>query len=160
MPTINKKALIIVAKREMEEKIASLKSQIRRRMGDFRNAPDARQTWSDTSRSQIERLISALSRQLSEDQETLRIFETLKERSTPVVEPGSLVRVTENEEEFFFLLVPRGGSKIELAEPRITIELVSIDSPIGQGLSGHEAGNVVEVKVPAGIYKFNIKEVW
>tara|TARA_R110002049_G_scaffold295646_1_gene483128 strand:+ start:432 stop:905 length:474 start_codon:yes stop_codon:yes gene_type:complete len=36
---------------------------------------------------------------------------------------------------------------------------ISIDSPIGQGLVGKKVGDVVEVTVPAGIIKLEIKKI-
>ncbi len=36
---------------------------------------------------------------------------------------------------------------------------ISVDSPIGQGLLGTEVGDVVEVKVPAGLVKFKVLEI-
>lgn len=36
---------------------------------------------------------------------------------------------------------------------------VSVQSPIGKGLLGRQVGDVVEVKVPAGIVKYKILEI-
>ena len=36
---------------------------------------------------------------------------------------------------------------------------ISITSPIGQGLLGKEAGDVVDVEVPAGMLKFKIEDI-
>ncbi len=36
---------------------------------------------------------------------------------------------------------------------------ISIDSPIGKGLVGKEVGDIAEVKVPAGIIKFEILDI-
>jgi transcription elongation factor GreA len=37
---------------------------------------------------------------------------------------------------------------------------ISITSPIGQGLLGKEAGDVVDVEVPAGMLKFKIEDIF
>lgn len=36
---------------------------------------------------------------------------------------------------------------------------ISVDSPIGKGLMGHAAGEIAEVKTPAGVMKFEIVEI-
>ncbi|MBX7095558.1 MAG: transcription elongation factor GreA [Flavobacteriales bacterium] len=36
---------------------------------------------------------------------------------------------------------------------------ISVDSPIGKGLMGHEVGDTAEVKTPAGVMKFEILEI-
>ena len=45
-------------------------------------------------------------------------------------------------------------SEANLAECKI-----SVSTPIAQGLLGHHVGDIVEVKVPAGIMKFEIVEI-
>ncbi|MBP3354309.1 MAG: transcription elongation factor GreA [Bacteroidales bacterium] len=45
-------------------------------------------------------------------------------------------------------------SEANLAERKI-----SVSTPIAQGLLGHHVGDIVEVKVPAGIMKFEIVEI-
>ncbi|MBE6299913.1 MAG: transcription elongation factor GreA [Bacteroidales bacterium] len=45
-------------------------------------------------------------------------------------------------------------SEANLAERKI-----SVSTPIAQGLLGHHVGDIVEVKVPAGLMKFEILEI-
>ncbi len=45
-------------------------------------------------------------------------------------------------------------SEANLAERKI-----SVSTPIAQGLLGHHVGDIVEVKVPAGLMKFEIVEI-
>jgi transcription elongation factor GreA len=44
-------------------------------------------------------------------------------------------------------------------EADLKLSKISITSPIGQGLLGREAGEVVEVDVPAGKVKFKIEDI-
>jgi transcription elongation factor GreA len=37
---------------------------------------------------------------------------------------------------------------------------ISVDSPIGQGLLGKKVGDMAEIKVPSGIMKFEVMEIW
>lgn len=66
----------------------------------------------------------------------------------------SLVRIKNlnNNAELEYRLVAE--NEANLAEKKI-----SVDSPIGQGLLGKEVGEIAEVKVPAGVIKFEILEI-
>ncbi len=44
-------------------------------------------------------------------------------------------------------------------EANLAEKKISVDSPIGKGLLGKEVGEIAEVKVPAGIIKFEILEI-
>jgi transcription elongation factor GreA len=39
------------------------------------------------------------------------------------------------------------------------LKKISVDSPIGKGLLGKAVGDVAEVKVPAGLVKFEVLEI-
>ena len=56
--------------------------------------------------------------------------------------------------------MPAGGEKIEITKPKINVHLISADSPIGQALSNHKVGDVVEAKTPGGIRKLEIEEIY
>ena len=45
------------------------------------------------------------------------------------------------------------------SEADLSKSLISVDSPIGKGLLGKEAGELAEVQVPNGIMKFEIIEI-
>ena len=156
---MDKKTLIKLARRELELRIASMKFHIQQEMEAYKQAPDARQTWSDTSRTQIGDIIGALQKQLVNEQKSLELFRVINEELSESLKLGSLARVDDQTEECFFLLVPRGGGKIEITELQTTIYFVSLDSPIGQALFGHIAGEVIEVKTPGGIRRLTVKEI-
>jgi transcription elongation factor GreA len=44
-------------------------------------------------------------------------------------------------------------------EADISENKISIKSPIGEGLLGQEEGDVIEIEVPAGMVKFEIKDI-
>ena len=56
-----------------------------------------------------------------------------------------------NKEATYTLVAPQ--------EADLKSSKISIDSPIGKGLLGSEVGDVVEVKVPAGLVKFKVLEI-
>ena len=45
-------------------------------------------------------------------------------------------------------------------EADLKLSKISITSPIGRGLLGKEAGDVVDVEVPAGMLKFKIEDIF
>jgi len=71
------------------------------------------------------------------------------------VSPGNRVTVydfEEKEETVFDLLA---GAEIATARRRG----VSVDSPVGKALLGHKIGEVVEVEVPAGVMRYEIRKI-
>lgn len=44
-------------------------------------------------------------------------------------------------------------------EADLKAKRISVDSPIGEGLLGKSVGDIVEIKVPTGIVKFEILEI-
>jgi transcription elongation factor GreA len=44
-------------------------------------------------------------------------------------------------------------------EADLKLKKISVDSPIGEGLLGKSLGDIVEIKVPTGIMKFEIVEI-
>jgi len=157
---MDKKTLINLAKKELGKRINSIKDSLQKEMEAYRESPDARQTWSDTSRSRIESIMNALQRQLIEEQKNLDLFNLVNEKTTETFEMGSLAKVNNQGDKCFYLLAPRGGEKIEIKEQKIDVYLISVDSPIGQALSGHKAGEMVEVKTPRGVKRFEIEEIY
>lgn len=56
------------------------------------------------------------------------------------------------DEELKYILV--GTDEVDPMEDKI-----SIDSPIAKGLLGHKVGDVVDIKIPAGIVKYKISKI-
>jgi transcription elongation factor GreA len=44
-------------------------------------------------------------------------------------------------------------------EADLKLKKISVDSPIGEGLLGTSLGDIVEIKIPTGIMKFEIIEI-
>jgi transcription elongation factor GreA len=63
----------------------------------------------------------------------------------------TLVDIDDDEEEIY-TLVPAEESDPDKNQ-------ISVRSPIGQGLLGKEVGDVVEIKVPAGVLKYKITKI-
>ena len=73
--------------------------------------------------------------------------------STEVVHIGSKVRIREvgTQEDEVYKIV--GSTETDPQNGRISDE-----SPIGKAMLGHEAGDVVEVLIPADVYKRQLNE--
>ena len=56
------------------------------------------------------------------------------------------------DEKFDYILVSEEESDFELNK-------ISMSSPVGSALLGHKVGDVVEVRVPAGIIKYKIVSI-
>ena len=71
-----------------------------------------------------------------------------------VVTLGSMVRVKDLEEdsEDTYEIV---GSQ----EANPTLGRISDDSPVGKALTGHKAGEIIEIEAPVGVLKFEILSV-
>jgi len=67
---------------------------------------------------------------------------------------GSIVRVRDMEDDFEETYEIVGSQEANPREGRI-----SDDSPVGKGLRGHKAGDIVSINAPAGELKFEIISV-
>lgn len=63
----------------------------------------------------------------------------------------TIVDLDDDEEETYTLVSPE--------ETDVANNCISIESPIGIGLRGKEVGDVVDIKVPAGILKYKITKI-
>ena len=74
--------------------------------------------------------------------------------STQVVSVGTKVRILDMEfdEEMEYRIV---GS----VESNQSMDTITDESPVGRGLLGHKVGEVVDIKVPAGVLQFKILEI-
>lgn len=67
---------------------------------------------------------------------------------------GTKVRILDMEfdEEMEYRIV---GS----VESNQSMDTITDESPVGRGLLGHKVGEVVDIKVPAGVLQFKILEI-
>ncbi len=81
----------------------------------------------------------------------LRYARIIESRSSDVVSVGSTVRLRDLDtgEEFEYTIV--GSAEADPAASRISNE-----SPVGRALLGQKIGAVVEIKVPAGVLRYQI----
>ena len=74
--------------------------------------------------------------------------------STQIVSVGTKVRILDMEfdEEMEYRIV---GS----VESNQSMDTITDESPVGRGLLGHKVGEVVDIKVPAGVLQFKTLEI-
>jgi transcription elongation factor GreA len=63
-----------------------------------------------------------------------------------------LVRDLEDGEEIEYTLAPPDETDVDN-------DVISVQSPIGQALLGKEIGEIIEVQVPAGVIKYEVKGI-
>jgi len=63
-----------------------------------------------------------------------------------------LVEIESNEEKQYRL--------VGLEEADLKSGSISVQSPIGRGLIGHQVGDIVEIKRPAGTVEYEIQKIW
>jgi transcription elongation factor GreA len=63
-----------------------------------------------------------------------------------------LVKDLADDEEEEFTLAPPDETDVDN-------NVISVESPIGKGLLGHAIGDIVEIKVPSGLIKFEIMKI-
>lgn len=154
---IDKGNVLHLAVQKLELEIASFKEIIKREEKAIQDAPSARDTWSDTTRSQKENLVGALRTQYNEISKALAALKRVKITPSEKIGIGALVEIREDKKRVFYLILPSTKMKFEVGN--IIVELISPASPTARALYGHKVGETVEVKAPAGIRTFKILRV-
>lgn len=98
--------------------------------------------------------LTKLQNRINELEEKIRNARVIEKTSTDRVLLGSTVYVKN--------LVTQGEFKYQIVDPEeVNVDegKISINSPVGSGLWEHKVGDVVEIKVPAGILKLKILKI-
>ena len=94
---IEKGVVLQLAIRQLESEVASFHQGIEQEKKAMQEAPTARESWSDTTRSQKERLVGALEKQYSEAHKTLTSLKQIKVGEKKEVGIGALMEIEEDE---------------------------------------------------------------
>jgi len=154
---IKKADLIRSVIQQLELEVASFQKTINQEKKAIQEAPTARESWSDTTRSQKGSLVEELQGQYNQSHKALSSLKQLNIESRDTIELGALVEIEEGTARLLYLIVPGGGMKVRFGDK--VIQLVSIVSPIGRALYRHKAGDIVEAIVPAGIRKLKVLNI-
>ena len=141
----------------LELEVESSRVSIERERTAMNDAPSARESWSDTTRSQKEGIIGGLGAGYAEIQKALAVFRQIQPIINDSVQVGALLELKEDGESSLYMLVP--GLTMVLEFKDMVIEIVSAASPIARALFRHRAGETVEVKVPKGTRSFEILSI-
>lgn len=157
---MTKKNLIERLLINLEEEAESLRNSAESARQAAIDAPGAMQSKSDTTKSQMSRLaenLSSLYHQTQRSISALREIDT--SRTCKVVEIGAIVKIKEGQnEDYYFILPPGcGGQSIKLEKQEVNT--IAVNSPMAQVLLNKKAGDVVKVKVPAGLRVFRVIEI-
>lgn len=145
---IEKVVLIRLAVQQLESEVASFHEGIEQEKKAMQEAPSARDSHSDTTRSQKESLVGALQKQYNETHKALVALKQIGSKTSEKIGISALVEIEEDKKQVFYLIVPGASMKLKLDDK--IIQLISAASPVALSLSGHRAGDSIEVKVPAG----------
>jgi transcription elongation GreA/GreB family factor len=138
--------------------ISDIEKSIAIQHGLLQDSPNAMQSWSDTTRSQKEELISGLNKQLNEKNVILSFLRNFKIETNDTIKSGSLIEIQENDDSSLYFVIPGSKSnKISFKDKEVTI--ISPGSLIAKSLYSRKKDEEVQVKVPAGIRKLKIIKV-
>ncbi len=151
---IEKATLIRLAVQQLESEVASFHKGIEQEKKAMQEAPSARDSHSDTTRSQKEGLVGALQKQYNEAHKALTALKQIGSKTSEKIGISALVEIEEDKKQMFYLIVPGASMRLMLDDK--VIQLISAVSPTARALSGHRAGDTIEVKVPAGIRTLKI----
>lgn len=141
----------------LKSEVESSRQSIERERKARNEAPTARESWSDTTRSQKEGLIGSLGKAHQEKEKALLAFKNLTVRTSDKVEVGALIGLKEDGQDSLCMLVPGLTMTLEFGDK--TVEIVSAASPVARALRGHKAGETVDVTVPKGTRRFEILSI-
>ncbi len=157
---MNKKYLIEKLLTEFQKQAGELKIGFESACQSAIDAPGAMQSKSDTTKSQMSRLADNI---LFSYQQVQNCISSIKERGfhkqCEEVEIGAVVQVEENQNENYYFILPTncGGQHIELEGEKISA--ISDKSPVAQALLNKKIGDVIKIKVPAGLRTLIIKNI-
>ena len=144
--------------KKLAKEMDLLELAFQRAKKDFIEAPSAKESWSDTTKSQKENLMVDFAKRLQEKKDVLKQLKKMDFPSGQKITDGSLIEVLEGRKRLLYFIVPGGGGD-SLSIAGFDIQLISPLSPIARALCGHQAGDVVEVKLPAGVLKLRVVSV-
>lgn len=157
---MNKKNLIEKLLANLQKRAEDLKGSFESARQAAIAAPGAMQSKSDTTKFRMSQLADSI---LSSYQQIQKCIVALKEidpsKDCKVIEIGAVVKVEENQSKSYYFILPSdcGGQSIEFEEQEMNA--IGAKSPIAQALLSKKVGDVVSVKVPAGLRIFKIMEI-
>ena len=140
-------------KKELEELKTKGRAEVARKIAEARAHGDLSENAEYDAAKHEKELLEIKIRQLEETLARAKVIDT---KSIPtdrvyILATVKLLDLNRNREVEFTLVSPQ---EVNTAEGKI-----SVQSPVGKALLGKKVGDVVEVKVPAGVVKYKILEI-
>ena len=131
-----------VKRREISEKI-----RVARGFGDLSENSEYDEAKNDQA------VVESRIQQLEEQLKNAKILD-VGQLSTNAISVGTKVKILDMEfnEEMHYRIV----SSVESNQ---SMETITDESPVGKALIGHKVGDIVDVKVPAGVIQFKVLEI-
>ena len=157
---MNKKTFIDVVLKESERQLKESNDSLKRIKQAARDAPGPMQSKSDTSKHQLSQLASNIESGCNDIKKliaSLKLIDTNKVYDK--IQIGAIVELKENNNAFLVIVLPSGGGGQTVEAQGCKIETISFASPMAQALLNKQTGDVVKVKIPAGIRVLSVLNV-
>ncbi|MBN2519053.1 MAG: hypothetical protein JXB17_00990 [Bacteroidales bacterium] len=151
---IIKKAIILLT-----NEIEKIESAIESEYKSYRDAPSAMQSWSDTTRSQKEDLIFELNKQIYKKRLLLDQLRSVDISPHEFIKLGSLIELEQDNEKLFYFIIP-GIITETIKNENTNIIPISPNSIVANSLYNHKSGDLISIKVPAGISQIIVIKVY
>ncbi|MFT5683408.1 MAG: transcription elongation GreA/GreB family factor [Myxococcota bacterium] len=158
---MNKATVLTAIRQALAVELAAHKQTVAAALDEATGEESRPENQYDTRSLEASYLAGALADRLSVLRQLCGFFEAWKPQdfteNTPLA-VGALVQLTEEDDEWLCLLVPRGGRKVTF--DGITVTLLSPGAPLGAALMGCEEGDEVDFSSPRGVRSVEVSAVW
>lgn len=146
---MNKTALIEKIVADLMARIAAYETAARAAHAEATHEESKAEDKYDTRGLEAGYLAQGQARQMAETAEALADYKRMRPRTFPAdegIDIGALVEVTGPTEKLLYFVGPSAGGT-EITVGRKTVIVITLQSPIGQLLSGRKAGDRVKMKI-------------
>jgi transcription elongation factor GreA len=140
-------------KEELEQLIKIERPSISQQIADARDKGDLSENAEYSAAKELQGMVEMKIAKLQELLQNARVIDESKLDSSKVLVLSKVtIKNLKNNKSMTYTLVPEQESDMKSGK-------ISVTSPIAQGLIGKKVGDVVEIKVPAGVIPFEIIEI-
>jgi transcription elongation factor GreA len=140
-------------KEELDQLIKIERPSISQQIADARDKGDLSENAEYSAAKELQGMVEMKISKLQELLQNARIIDESKlDLSKVLVLSKVTIKNLKNNKSMTYTLVPEQESDMKSGK-------ISVTSPIAQGLIGKKVGDVVEIKVPAGVIPFEIIDI-
>ena len=142
---MEKKVIIKKISEKLERRLAELRGSIEDLQKQVINSPNAMQSWSDTSRSQIRGVIANLQPQTVQLEKCIGELKAVDvDRIYKKVDIGALVVVGSKTERAYYFLAPEGAGAETMAINGLELTTLAASSSLGQKIKDKKEKEKIE----------------